>query len=67
MSFEYHTNGISGTPRLDTNRIRTNSKKDLGATFKAWCPSNIRKLYNHVHDNFDKVAVRIALLEVPGC
>ena len=49
------------------NRIRTNSKKDLGATFKAWCPSNIRKLYNHVHDNFDKVAVRIALLEVPGC
>ena len=67
MSFEYHANGISGTPRLNMNCFRTNSKKDLGATFNAWRPSNICKLYNHVHYNFDMVAVRNALLDVPGC
>ena len=29
--FEYHTNGISGTPRLSRTALKHNRKKDLGA------------------------------------
>ena len=29
--FEYHTNGISGTPRLNWTALKHNRKKDLGA------------------------------------
>ena len=29
--FEYHTNGISGTPRLNQTALKHNRKKDLGA------------------------------------